>query len=83
MVRAYQDRPVSPEALERILEAGRGAPSAGFSQGFAFLVLTGPEETGGFWKAVAHAEERWPNEELRRAPALIVPLAGKDVYLDR
>jgi nitroreductase len=82
MWRTYQDRSVDPDVLERILDVGRRAPSAGFSQGFAFLLLQGQGETGRFWDAVSR-EEDWPREGLRRAPILIVPLAGKDVYLDR
>jgi nitroreductase len=82
MVRAFQDRPIAPEVVERILESGRRAPSAGFSQGFAFLVLNGPERTGEFWRAVA-GDNDWPHEGLRRAPLIVVPLASRQVYLDR
>jgi nitroreductase len=40
MVRNYDlDRPVPPEVVERILENALRAPSAGFSQGFGFLVV--------------------------------------------
>ena len=40
MVRNYDpDRPVPPEVRERILANALRAPSAGFSQGWAFLVL--------------------------------------------
>ncbi len=38
--RAFADRPVAKEALERILEAGRYAPSGGNSQTTHFLVVT-------------------------------------------
>jgi nitroreductase len=82
MVRTFQDRPVAAEAVERILQAGRRAPSAGFSQGFAFLVLETPEQTAAFWRAVS-GEPGWPQEGLRRAPLIVVPLANKQVYLDR
>jgi nitroreductase len=82
MVRAFQDRPVAAEAVERILQAGRRAPSAGYSQGFAFLVLETPEQTARFWGAVS-GEPGWPHEGLRRAPLIVVPLASKQVYLDR
>jgi nitroreductase len=82
MVRAFQDRPVAAEAVERILQAGRRAPSAGYSQGFAFLVLETPEQTVRFWGAVS-GEPGWPHEGLRRAPLIVVPLASKQVYLDR
>ena len=39
-VRAYQETPVPKEALERILEAGRIAPSASNRQPWHFIVVT-------------------------------------------
>ena len=45
MVRNYDpDRPVPPELLDQLLEYAIRAPSAGFSQGWGFLVLTAPAE---------------------------------------
>lgn len=44
MVRTFDpDRPVPDAALERILHNGTRAPSAGFSQGQAWLVLSGAD----------------------------------------
>jgi len=83
MVRTYQDRAVEPEVVERILDRGRRVPSAGYTQGFAFLLLQGPEETQAFWRAVGHEGEEWTNEGVRRAPLMVVPLASKQAYLDR
>lgn len=40
MVRNYTDEPVDREAVERIIQAGRRAPSAGFTQGQSFVVVT-------------------------------------------
>jgi nitroreductase len=82
MWRTFAERPVDLAVVERILDAARRAPSAGFSQGVAFLLLEGRHETGRFWDAVSR-EEDWPTEGTRRAPVLIVPLGSKDVYLDR
>src|SRR3984957_20269532 len=43
MVRRYDtDRPVPPDVVDRILQNGLRAPSAGFSHGWAFLVLDDP-----------------------------------------
>ena len=85
MVRNFEDRPVPPEALDRILDHARRAPSAGHTQGFAFLVLEGPEQVGRFWDctfpAERRAEFRWPG--LFRAPVIILPCASKQAYLDR
>ncbi len=85
MVRNFEDRPVPPGALERILDHARRAPSAGHTQGSAFLVLEGPEQVGRFWDCTFPAERRagfrWPG--LFRAPVIIVPCASRDAYLDR
>lgn len=43
MVRHYRDEPLPPEALERILDAARRAPSAGNAQGQHLVVLTDPD----------------------------------------
>jgi nitroreductase len=85
MVRNFEDRPVPPEALERILDHARRAPSAGHTQGFAFLVLEGPEQVGRFWDCTFPEEDRdgfrWSG--LFRAPVIILPCSSKDAYLDR
>ncbi len=85
MVRNYQDRPLPPGALDRMLANAVRAPSAGFSQGWAFLVLEGSQETGRFWEATFSGRSRddfaWPG--LFRAPAIVVALSHKDAYLDR
>jgi nitroreductase len=85
MVRSFADRPVPAEALERILGNAQRAPSAGFSQGWAFLVLEGHGETATFWHHVAEPE--WLAEPdhpgLLRAPVIILPLAHQQAYLDR
>src|SRR5271169_5532947 len=43
-VRQFQDRPLPSEALERILEAGRRAPSASNWQPWDFVVVTDREQ---------------------------------------
>jgi nitroreductase len=84
MVRDYQARPV-PEALrERILANGLRAPSAGHSQGWAFLVLEEAEDRERFWAAVTPPEDASPwSEGLQRAPLIVVALSHKQAYLDR
>ncbi len=85
MVRNFADRPLPDGALDRILDVGLRAPSAGFTQGWAFLVCEGADQTRRFWDAVFPAERRdgfrWPG--LFRAPAIVVPLSHMDAYLDR
>ena len=77
MVRKFDpDRPVPPEVQDRILHNATRGPSAGFSQGQAFLVLEG-EDLAKFWAM------RPKDNEVSTAPLLIVPLSCKRVYLDR
>jgi nitroreductase len=88
MVRDYDpDRPVPPEVRDRLLEHAIRAPSAGFSQGWAFLVLESPEERDLFWRATTSAEDEERMADwlvrMRRAPLLIVPLSHKAAYLQR
>ena len=85
MVRAYTDEPVDASMIERLLTHARHAPSAGFSQGWAFLLLDRPEMLERFWAATTPEEERlgpWM-QGMRGAPVIIVPLSCKRAYLDR
>ncbi|BCJ72172.1 NAD(P)H nitroreductase [Catellatospora sp. IY07-71] len=86
MVRNYDpDRPVPAEVVERILRHATHAPSAGFAQGWAFLVLETPAERELFWSATSPAgaaPSRWL-AGMRSAPLLVVPLSHKAAYLDR
>jgi nitroreductase len=92
MIRAFTAEPLAPGAAERLLRAASRAPSAGFSQGYSFLVLEGQEQCAPFWRLLyeeAASEEAAADDyparidALSQAPLVIVPLAGKDVYLDR
>lgn len=85
MVRDFEERPVESDAVERMLRNAVRAPNAGFSQGWAFLVLDEPADLERFWDAsspVPAAETTWL-AGMRRAPLVIVPLSNKDAYLDR
>jgi nitroreductase len=82
MVRAFREDRLAPAVVERILANGNRAPSAGFTQGYGFLVLEAAEERAGFWQAVLAAGHPTAAEEMA-APLLIVPLACKGAYLDR
>jgi nitroreductase len=85
MVRSYTDEPVDPEAVRRALEHGNRAPSAGFSQGWAFLLLDTPDQVGRFWDAATpegEGNDAWA-QGMRAAPVVVVPLSCKRAYLDR
>lgn len=86
MVRRYDpERPVPQELVERCLANAVRAPSAGFSQGWDFLVLSEVDEREAFWSATtdtAAPGDSWLSG-IRDAPVLILCLSDKDAYLDR
>ena len=92
MVRTYDpDRPVPPELVDKLIRHALRAPSAGFSQGWGFLVLSEAADRERYWSVTApqgdSAAERaaagsWL-ERMRSAPLIIVALSNKSVYLDR
>lgn len=87
MVRSYTDQPVDPAVVDRALAHAVRAPSAGFSQGWAFLLLDTPDTVEAFWTATTDpadlaAPDPWL-AGMRRAPVVIVPCSSKTAYLDR
>src|SRR5947208_540472 len=85
MVRRYDtSRPVPPEVVDRIVRNGLRAPSAGFAQGWGFLVLDNPADIARF-RDVVRSEldpDGWFAAQVE-APLLIIPHSNKDAYLDR
>ncbi|MFF7330915.1 nitroreductase family protein [Streptomyces sp. NPDC008150] len=81
MVRHYSDEPLAPEVVERIVGSALRAPSAGYAQGWAFLVLTEPADRARFWRVAPTRAERSPT--MPNAPLVVVPLAHKSAYLER
>jgi nitroreductase len=86
MVRNYDpDRPVPAEAVERLLEYATHAPSAGFSQGWEFLLLDTRADVERFWTATTPEDGMTTGwmEGMTKAPVIVVPLSHRDAYLDR
>ncbi|HYZ92819.1 MAG TPA: nitroreductase family protein [Actinomycetota bacterium] len=84
MVRNFSSKPVPREIVERILSNALHAPSAGFTQGWEFLVLQG-KDARRFWDVTFPDDRRddfrW--QGLFNAPVIVVPLSSRDAYLDR
>jgi nitroreductase len=86
MVRSFDQRPIPDDALTRVLETARHAPSGGFSQGFDFIVLTKPDELQWFYRTTDDPTdpEPFPGREPDVAPtAIVIPFANKHLYLQR
>src|SRR6202171_6519745 len=84
MVRSFEARPIDPAIVERLLANAQRAPSAGFSQGWGFLVLEG-DDAKRYWDALwpepRRSEFGWP--DMFKAPLLIVCLSNKSAYIAR
>src|SRR5579875_3002509 len=85
MVRDYDpDRPVPRGQLQMLLNLAIRAPSAGYTQGWAFLVLDDITSRGKFWSVTSDDEipDTW-RDGMMRAPVLVVCLSDRTAYLDR
>ncbi|MEA3019833.1 MAG: hypothetical protein QOI47_1357 [Actinomycetota bacterium] len=84
MARSFEPgRAVHPDVVDRVLDAGRRAPSAGKTQALELLVLTDDADRARFWHlsfpdSDARAAFRW--QGLFDAPVLVVPVVEADAY---
>ena len=85
MVRNYRPDPVPSTVLDRIVDVGLRAPSAGHSQGLGFVIVTEPEtrraiaalaDEAGY---VSRGFDPW----ISAAPAHIVPTVSELAYRER
>lgn len=85
MVRRYSSTPVAHDLIERVVAAGVHAPSAGFSQGQRFVVVTDKDvrarvaSAAGEDTYVARGFDPW----LSVAPVHIILCADVAAYRDR
>jgi nitroreductase len=82
MVRNFSDKIVNPYSIERILDFARRGPSAGFTQGQDFILITEPE----LKKAIADicGEDKYVaagfDPFISQAPILIIPCTNEAAY---
>ncbi len=79
MVRSFSDEPVAEDVLARVLDTARRGPSAGYSQGIEFVVVT---------DADVRATIARGSDGARPLPAIIPPVyilicAGAEIYRSR
>lgn len=85
MVRHFSDEPIAMPAVNRMLDLAQHAPSAGFSQGSAFVVITSAAtkkrvaELQGESSYSAAGFHKW----ISQAPVNIVACVSERVYHDR
>ena len=82
MVRNFTTDPVDPALVDQLLDLARRAPSAGFTQGQSFVVVTDPAKRRAIadlcqeQSYVAAGYDPW----ISRAPLLIVPCTSEAAY---
>jgi nitroreductase len=85
MVRHFTPDPVPLETIDRILDLAQHVPSAGFSQGSAYIVITDAETKKRVAKLQGEEEyssggfHRWISE----APVALVACVSEKLYHDR
>lgn len=82
MVRHFKPDPVPREVIDRILDLARHAPSAGFTQGQAFIVVTKPETRQALAR-ICHEEEYTSSgfhPWISEAPVLLVACVDEEAY---
>jgi nitroreductase len=83
MTREFSTDPVDPGLIDELLDIARRAPSAGFSQGVHFVVLSG-EQVATFWTRTG--AEEWFSERragVMNAPIIVLPFAVSIEYTAR
>ncbi len=85
MVRNFQPRSVPIQTIKRILTLAQHAPSAGFSQGWAYVVVTDKEMRSKIGKV--QGEEDYFSKRFHKfvseAPVLIVACISEQLYHER
>lgn len=82
MVRNFSDAPVDEAAVDRILDAARHGPSAGFTQGQDFIVVTDPAMRKRLADLCGEAEYVGAGFDpfISKPPVLIVPCTNEAAY---
>ena len=85
MVRNYTDDPIPGDVIDRIVAAGRKAPSAGFSQGQRFVVVTDAARRAEIATEVGehYYTQQGFDAWISRAPVHIVVCVREDDYHER
>ena len=83
MTREFSTDPVDPAVVADLVDIARHAPSAGYSQGVHFIVLTG-DAVASFWQTTdAEAWFAKTHDGVLLAPVIILPIADPGAYTSR
>jgi nitroreductase len=82
MVRHFTGQEVAPEVIELMLDLARHAPSAGFTQGQSFVVVTNSalkKQIARFCGEESYVEMGYHNW-ISEAPVLFIPCTSEEAY---
>ena len=87
MVRSFSAEPLGRDEVDLILQAALRSPTAGNTQGTAWVALEGPDQTALYFDATTDAAWRarykqW-SDGLARAPVVLLAYNSPDAYVDR
>jgi len=82
MVRNFADKPVDIETIKKIVELTRHAPSAGFTQGQSFVVVTNSDVRKAIADTCEEAEyvKSGFDPFISKAPVLLIPCTSEAAY---
>ncbi len=84
MVRSFRREPVPEDVIDRVLASVVHAPSAGYTQGNEFLVLTSEAAVADYVRITEHPD--YPLTDADREvlpPVVVIPLSNQTAYVDR
>jgi nitroreductase len=83
MTRDFSRDPLDPQLVVDLVDTARRAPSAGYSQGVHFIVLSG-DAVARFWQTTdAEAWFAKVQERVLSAPVIVLPIADPSAYTSR
>ena len=80
MTRRFDASPIDLAQVDELVDLARRAPSAGYSQGVHFLVLSG-RAANSFWSITG--SDDWFDDATRAAPVLVLALTDPLAYTSR
>ena len=84
MVRSFRRESVPDDVIDRVLASVVHAPSAGYTQGNEFLVLTSDAAVADYVRITEHPD--YPLTDADREvlpPVIVIPLSNETAYVDR
>lgn len=83
MVRSFSEAPIASDAVERILDTARRGPSAGYSQGVEFVVITDPDVRASLSPPADELATKGVHNFTAKAPVVVLVCVSAEIYKAR